>query len=1438
YYLDYSISDQDTVFDRIIFSGDPRLKAGLLEEDFNENQKGADPRNVVFVDDRYENTEVIRGSFPATTIHLDPFDANNLTITRSEYISAAEEAAYEKKEEHVFENLINAFDLSQDEKEEQEVLTLAAVLLSPGLEGAFLDWVEMTSEFLTQNRIAREALRAPNGNGKRSEMRLFHTPVYARGGVYDMFLSGDLSLLANTHPDILKVLKGLKKNSEGLLIGPGFGYEILDIQKEFPDFVFRSVGERDFFGHKDLRANVEEKYGLAPREAQTRIEELKKNFLKADLKKTTLGQLYGSDRFDFVILGNGVMIYLPNKVRLIEDMYHVLKPGGVGFADGGGLVVLDEKDDLEAWRETQSVERDPAKTAAILNRIKGLEVKNQPLGIGSDRLLTGITFTKTAEPLELPLKLIEVNKNEVGRYQEVYRYAPAARSELRFDDEKLVARKRDASIPLKRKYPFDGWRHGKKRGHYSKKGESYHRNIKKNEDRLIREQWDEGSEQRSEMRQEMLERLGEEKVFTSERIRQLFAGAGAMSWLNLTDHIRVVFFPRDQLTRGVSFEPFRYGEGTDAVYTYRLPEDLTVEEALQWIDSVRKLPFSNGTEVLPVLAASITKLAVWMARQAMLRTKVSTDLQTTVSGIWAVGAALTHETLQGRTIPSLRAMAAGQPTEGVWEQEVLDWLGLTPGEVDRFRDVFEGGSEDILDVVLKRTLRIAAETVLLEVKALTYFRGSRLKKIVAERKGGRMQRVLREARKMLRDAEQAPPRFKLKAEKDVIAMIAERISTFPGWVRAGKEQTVLESSPTNEAINCVQRTALMAMYLEVLRKEGRKKGWFRTAKVFSVLSESHISLAVEFGNEKFLVDPSLRGSGEARFKPVDQYPSHLSVGPLKEGILFAYLCNVGEYLGEEGEFEGAVDAYRSAIRLFPKEGYALRDLGTYLYLQGQYAEASALFRDAIALIPHDVLTRTLLGLSLYAEERLEEAMEAYWDGQERPSGQGRVHAAFGKILFDHGLSGKAIDAYQRGLESAPDDATIHHALGNAFEKMEMLDQAVSEYREAVRISPRYAMAYRDLGRTLVSQAARSSGLRQLKLLEEARHSLIEASDIYQGEEKMTHKILAGLYEYWATLYPPGSAPALELENETVKHLEKLYILETERGFSSTRSEVRGWREWRQTDETLSLLVSPPFRWGRTAGRWLAIGTLLLALSIPQAWMAAWLGRQGSLEVNAREYSLKVITGEKRIREAVRSGTAFYVAPTGPFKEVENNGKKVKQPIGWIREGIEKNAFIPTTRSNSAMLKGVFLVDRNGRSRILPSGDFDPNEFPAARYPTSFQAGPMAIEGGVINFRIGKQHSGILKGRKVVVGVDSSGNVHVLDLYGFDIAGQTGPTTAQLVQNLMNWKEEKNIRDALFVDGGSTGLKVFQKTPAAALMAFPKRSEVRNEALPEFQAPEG
>ena len=214
----------------------------------------------------------------------------------------------------------------------------------------------------------------------------------------------------------------------------------------------------------------------------------------------------------------------------------------------------------------------------------------------------------------------------------------------------------------------------------------------------------------------------------------------------------------------------------------------------------------------------------------------------------------------------------------------------------------------------------------------------------------------------------------------------------------------------------------------------------------------------------------------------------------------------------------------------------------------------------------------------------------------------------------------------------------------------------------------------------------------------------------------------------------------------------------------------------------------------------------------------FLENRGLRDFDLSQHRMTVVSGQENIRSAMASG-ADYVAPAGPFRDGKNG---VQKPVGWVRvRGVESSSFVRVSPGTSAMLKGLILVGSDGYVTVRSAEGLDPAKFPADRFPEGFQAGPMAIVGGKVRPDLENwQKRGIFSGRKVVVGVDGAGNVHVLDLYGLDFIGVTGPTTKRLLQELGSWRGGKDIRDALFVDGGSTGPGAFQHFPVAALMAVP------------------
>ncbi|MFH1799306.1 MAG: hypothetical protein ABH891_00465 [Candidatus Omnitrophota bacterium] len=237
---------------------------------------------------------------------------------------------------------------------------------------------------------------------------------------------------------------------------------------------------------------------------------------------------------------------------------------------------------------------------------------------------------------------------------------------------------------------------------------------------------------------------------------------------------------------------------------------------------------------------------------------------------------------------------------------------------------------------------------------------------------------------------------------------------------------------------------------------------------------------------------------------------------------------------------------------------------------------------------------------------------------------------------------------------------------------------------------------------------------------------------------------------------------------------------------------------------------------------LLLGALGLSLGIGVAQKATvdhW-SSEGTREFDPKKYEFRIVE-RKDIKQLLAEGWT-YVSNANPFREIS------RRAIGWFRlsEDAQDRAFI---ENGSAMLKGIFLLNRNGDVLIRPAEGFRPENYPKEQWAQGFQAGPMAITEGNLNPNIENWHKSIFSGRKSVVGVDPSGRVHTLDIFGWDIFGWTGPTTAKLIEALENWHTTYDIKEALFVDGGDTGDRFTQQTPATALMAFP-RSEMRTEKI--------
>ena len=133
----------------------------------------------------------------------------------------------------------------------------------------------------------------------------------------------------------------------------------------------------------------------------------------------------------------------------------------------------------------------------------------------------------------------------------------------------------------------------------------------------------------------------------------------------------------------------------------------------------------------------------------------------------------------------------------------------------------------------------------------------------------------------------------------------------------------------------------------------------------------------------------------------------------------------GETLRAEKNFDGAIVAYREAIRARPEFPAAHLGLGIALRDKGDLNNAATEFREVL---------------------------------HERPSDAG-AHNALGLTLFRAGDFNGAATEYQEFMRLNPQDAEAHYNLANALEKKGDREGATAEYHEVLRLRPDFAQTH-------------------------------------------------------------------------------------------------------------------------------------------------------------------------------------------------------------------------------------------------------------------------------------------------------------------------------------------------------------------------------------------
>jgi tetratricopeptide (TPR) repeat protein len=162
----------------------------------------------------------------------------------------------------------------------------------------------------------------------------------------------------------------------------------------------------------------------------------------------------------------------------------------------------------------------------------------------------------------------------------------------------------------------------------------------------------------------------------------------------------------------------------------------------------------------------------------------------------------------------------------------------------------------------------------------------------------------------------------------------------------------------------------------------------------------------------------------------------------------------------------AIDQFRTAVELRPKDTRFLLRYGEALYSDWQDADAEREYRAALELEPGNARAHFLLGELKFQQGQLTAALPLFRRAVELEPDFARAHEMLGSTYDLLGRYDEAIQRYKRAIEIAP-SANRYNELGITYRNKKQLDDAIARFRAGIELYPEDALLHRNLATTLV-----------------------------------------------------------------------------------------------------------------------------------------------------------------------------------------------------------------------------------------------------------------------------------------------------------------------------------------------------------------------------------
>ena len=187
----------------------------------------------------------------------------------------------------------------------------------------------------------------------------------------------------------------------------------------------------------------------------------------------------------------------------------------------------------------------------------------------------------------------------------------------------------------------------------------------------------------------------------------------------------------------------------------------------------------------------------------------------------------------------------------------------------------------------------------------------------------------------------------------------------------------------------------------------------------------------------------------------------------EEGLERAWL-SLAQVL-ENTKPEDALEAYRQAAALSPKDPEPHIAAGLLFERQNQFADAEKEYRQVLALDPQAVEATTALANIYMRGQRFSDAEQMLRAlSVQRPNDAG-LHIQLGRVLAAQGKNTDAIAELESGLKATPNDTAAQRDLADLYKTTGRYEPSETLYRRLLAAKPKDADLHQSLGQVLMKE---------------------------------------------------------------------------------------------------------------------------------------------------------------------------------------------------------------------------------------------------------------------------------------------------------------------------------------------------------------------------------